>query len=478
MMEVLPTPAQRARYIASVVRTLAEHGVRVNPQQLPSGVAVTFGELLAALLVAAAKVVEPARPEAERLRPEVSIGVESVDFEDEADVVAPCPEDEWLPLAIEPEYPPESVESAEHGEGCAAHEMHWNDEASAGIEVGAGVGWHEAVLVQPRTYEVWFGTNRAPKDGSDPASGFDNCRDPRGVVHYGKCCVTIPRSHVFATVGTPWWKRWLSLRFEDDHLKLQKIAIMPDEASFFDSVRAELASIDASDRHVLVYLHGYHAGFEEAAIRAAQIGFDLKIRGVTAFFSWPSCASVEGYFVDGERIGASEVDIAAFLTAIVRSTGAERVHLLAHSMGNRGLARALQRITAQAASASGVRFWHIILAAPDMEVTLFTGLAKVYPTISERTTMYVSARDKALELSKWLQGSDRAGYTPPVTVVPGIDTIEVTDIDLTMLGHSYYAEAEGVLHDIYDLLNFDAPPDLRARTRLASKNPKYWAIAR
>jgi esterase/lipase superfamily enzyme len=113
-----------------------------------------------------------------------------------------------------------------------------------------------------------------------------------------------------------------------------------------------------------------------------------------------------------------------------------------------------------------------------MEVTLFTGLAKVYPTISERTTMYVSARDKALELSKWLQGSDRAGYTPPVTVVPGIDTIEVTDIDLTMLGHSYYAEAEGVLHDIYDLLNFDAPPDLRARTRLASKNPKYWAIAR
>jgi hypothetical protein len=91
--------------------------------------------------------------------------------------------------------------------------------------------------------------------------------------------------------------------------------------------------------------------------------------------------------------------------------------------------------------------------------------------------MYVSARDKALGLSKWLQDSDRAGFTPPVTIVPDIDTIEVTDIDLTLLGHGYYANAEGVLRDIYELLNFNAPPEKRARTRFAPEK-KYWTIGR
>jgi hypothetical protein len=30
---------------------------------------------------------------------------------------------------------------------------------------------------------------------------------------------------------------------------------------------------------------------------------------------------------------------------------------------------------------------------------------------------------------------------PPTLVVPGIDTINVTNVDLTMLGHGYIAEA-------------------------------------
>jgi len=31
--------------------------------------------------------------------------------------------------------------------------------------------------------------------------------------------------------------------------------------------------------------HGFHVTFEAAAIRAAQIGFDLNVPGATAFFS-------------------------------------------------------------------------------------------------------------------------------------------------------------------------------------------------
>jgi hypothetical protein len=91
----------------------------------------------------------------------------------------------------------------------------------------------------------------------------------------------------------------------------------------------------------------------------------------------------------------------------------------------------------------------------------------------------MSRRDRALGMSKWIQDAARAGFTPPVTVVPGIDTVEVSNVDLTLLGHGYYAEADGVLRDIFDLIHFGAPPDDRARTRpVHDAMGRYWVIGK
>jgi esterase/lipase superfamily enzyme len=230
---------------------------------------------------------------------------------------------------------------------------------------------------------------------------------------------------------------------------------------------------------VLFYLHGFNTSFDEAAIRTAQLFADLKAVGAAAFFSWPSKASLDDYFADADRIGASEAAIASFLSRLATELDGATVHIIAHSMGNRGLARAIQRITAAASKHANVRFGQIILAAPDIEVTLFKDLARVYAQVSQRTTMYVSARDRALGLSRWIQDSKRAGFTPPVTVVPGIDTIEVTNIDMTMIGHGYYAAAGPVLYDIADLLRHGAPPERRVRLYASADTrpeSRYWTI--
>jgi pimeloyl-ACP methyl ester carboxylesterase len=100
--------------------------------------------------------------------------------------------------------------------------------------------------------------------------------------------------------------------------------------------------------HALCFLHGFNVTFADAAIRAAQIGYDLKVPGATAFFSWPSRGSVAAYPVDEASIEASERAITDFLVDFTAHCGAEKVHVIAHSMGNRGLLRALQRIAAQA----------------------------------------------------------------------------------------------------------------------------------
>ncbi len=326
-------------------------------------------------------------------------------------------------------------------------------------------------------YDVWFGTNRAPIDASDPGKGFANERDPAGTVHYGTCSVEIPKTHKFGSTGTHFLKRWLHLEFRDDHLKLKKISPFSSGADFLEAMREEMESLDTNERTILVYLHGFNTSFEEAALRAAQIGFDLKIPGATAFYSWPSMADVRGYPADIARVEASEKQMADFLTALANESGATRVHVIAHSMGNRGFARAIARITSHAATTGNVRFGQILLAAPDIDVDLFNQLAVAYPLISDRTTMYVSARDRALSLSSWLQDSDRAGFTPPITTLDGIDTIEVTNIDLTLLGHGYFAEAAPVLYDMKDLM--EANKDPAKRLRIEEKDAsgrKYWSI--
>ncbi len=147
-------------------------------------------------------------------------------------------------------------------------------------------------------------------------------------------------------------------------------------------------------------------------------------------------------------------------------------------MGNRGLLRAIQRIMAQASATSGVRFGQVFLAAPDLDTGLFRDLAALCPRISERTTLYVSARDRAMEISHWLHQFDRVGYTPPVTVVDGVDTIEVSGLDLSILGHAYFAEAHGVLYDMHQLLSANADPDsrLRLQARQAPDGRRYRAV--
>src|SRR5215469_3610694 len=229
-------------------------------------------------------------------------------------------------------------------------------------------------------FRVWYGTNRAFKNVRDPAKGFKSEFDPDRAVHYGSCKVYIPESHEFGSIGTSWWNRWRKLKFEDDHLKIVERKSSADSEQFFSEIRQEIAAFGPLDRQILLYLHGYCVSFDEAALRAAQIGADLKAVGVTAFFSWPSCGSVRGYFADADRIAASEPAITEFLQHLTRDTGAQAVHIIAHSMGNRGLARSIQRIISDT-SMSGVRFGQIILAAPDIEVSLFRDLAAVYPKI-------------------------------------------------------------------------------------------------
>jgi esterase/lipase superfamily enzyme len=322
-------------------------------------------------------------------------------------------------------------------------------------------------------YVVWYGTNRRPANPGDVSQGYSAERD--STVHYGSCRVFVPKSHKIGSMGSPWWKRLLTLT--DDRLRLLEIRQTAGDAYWRD-IAAQLAAVDPQERHAVIFIHGYNVSFESAALRAAQIGFDLSIRGAMAFFAWPSQGTLAGYPADEATIEASEGVIADFMVDFAGRSDAQSVHVIAHSMGNRAVLRAVNRLGQQAQRRSGARFGQFILAAADVDADTFRHHSGAYGRVARRATLYVSGRDVAVEASRWLHQFPRAGLVPPVMVTPGIDTINVTNVDLTMLGHGYVADARDVLHDIHALIRHGASPEMRFGLREARSedNRRYWLI--
>jgi esterase/lipase superfamily enzyme len=305
-------------------------------------------------------------------------------------------------------------------------------------------------------YPVWFGTDRKPIDARDPALGFGS--EPDNRLHFGKRIVRIPLSHRPGELGSPLWRRLLT--GVDDRITVDPATVLSADA-FTRDVRAFLGTLDPADRNVLVFIHGFNTTFDNAAKRAAQLGFDLRVPGITAFYSWPSLGNITAYMGDLARMEASEQHLADFLVRTTTLVERGKVHLIAHSMGNRGLLNAMHRATTQAALRTGVKFGQIFLAAPDIDARSFARLASIYPQAAEHTTLYVADQDKALLALEWATAETRAGGAPPVLVLPGIDTVRVRGWSLFRLGHSYVAEDASVLRDIRTLLHWSEAPERR-----------------
>ncbi|GAB3726170.1 alpha/beta hydrolase [Hymenobacter agri] len=326
---------------------------------------------------------------------------------------------------------------------------------------------------------VWYATNRQDlRDTQGRLQGFAKTAAP--TTTYGKCLVHIPKTHSIGQTKSNFWRRMLltfTFRQDDEALRLVG-TLIHDATPHWTEIQAAAAEWPADERCALVFIHGYNVSFEDAAIRAAQIGYDLQVRGPVSFFSWPSQGNLLGYAADEAAIEASEAAITQYLLDFAQHSGAKRVHVIAHSMGNRGLLRALQRIATGTAAETPKLFEHIILAAPDVDQALFLNLAEYYGRTARHTTLYVSSKDKALAGSRMLRtGMARAGLTPPVTIAPRIDTVQVANIDLTLLGHGYVAEAREVLTDMHQLLYQNAAPAKRMGLRAAQENGhSYWII--
>src|SRR5262249_10834118 len=117
------------------------------------------------------------------------------------------------------------------------------------------------------------------------------------------------------------------------------------------------------------------------------------------------------------------------LLRAIRGAGIGRVDLLAHSMGNRVVAGAMELMTANAGTQQPF-IHHLILAAPDVYVARFNQASPSFQALSDRVTLYASSADQALTCSQLLHGGPRAGQAGADRIVePRIDTVDVSEVE-------------------------------------------------
>ena len=318
---------------------------------------------------------------------------------------------------------------------------------------------------------VFYATDRSRVQSS--AIVYANTRNDDGDLALGRFDVSIPRDHRLANVERPsWWR----LEFSEDPDR--HFVIVSRTVDSYDSFYSHLTeAVGQSDgREAFVFIHGYNVAFEDAVYRTAQLSYDLGFDGASILYSWPSNGTVRQYTHDWNNSEWSVPRLRWFLEDVARRSGARTVHLIAHSMGNRVLSHALDQM-AQGGGALP-RFSRAILAAPDIDAGVFRQLAENIKRSVQQVTIYASANDRALQLSKEVHGFVRAGDASPACVIDGIDTVDASLLSTDFLGHSYYGDHDSVISDIRCLLEGTSPERRWGLARLTAAGRAYWRFVR
>lgn len=297
------------------------------------------------------------------------------------------------------------------------------------------------------TVEVLYATNRNWL--GDDFSTYGVNRSP---LSFGFAEVTIPHLHKIGHLEAP------SLRRLDFGSKPAKHVTVHRSArelhnEFFTRLAGKVTASET--REVLIFIHGYNVTFQDALRRTAQIAFDLRFPGVPVLYSWPSAGRGTAYIKDETNIHWTVSDLRDFLVEVLNVAGAKAIHLLAHSMGNRALANVLEMWRNDREAAP---FNHVVLTAPDIDAETFKRSAAFLCENAKNVTLYSSAKDKALVLSKKFHGYPRAGEA--IVIVQGMDTIDASAVNTSFMGHSHFAENRSVIEDIYWLIR-NHPPETR-----------------
>ena len=302
------------------------------------------------------------------------------------------------------------------------------------------------------TTTIYFATNRKPNRKTNPTNfGKGFSKTNLGDIRFGYAKVT------------------------DGKLNTSSIKVLPDNPkkgsqALFDELRGAM-KIGKTDS--LIFIHGFNVSFKEAIESAAEMGdfyFKLSKKSYKPnifVFSWPSDGKMTNYSNDrhdAETSGYAFVRGMMKLSTFLKSSDPDvackqKIHLIAHSMGNYVLRHALQQANKIAGGGSPSRiFDNIILTAADEDSDAFEFDYKLaqLPNLAQRITVYFNSGDLALKISDYTKGNpDRMGHDgpdKPHEIHAKVVLVDASSVVTGLSEHSYHQENKIVARDIISVL--------------------------
>jgi esterase/lipase superfamily enzyme len=323
-------------------------------------------------------------------------------------------------------------------------------------------------IVEVTTY---YATNRNSVGGTIPASMYGTRVESRFT--YGRAVVTIPPNHTAGNIELP--SLWKLEREPDPKKHFVLKSVSPLNA---DAARKEMAEKAAKSPAMLIFVHGYNTGFADAALRTAQMAYDLRFPGMAFFFSWPSARTIRGYWQDEEAARLSEGIFAQLLEELSQLPVTD-IYVVAHSMGSRVVGHGIQALAEKGKVMKNLR--EVLFAAPDMNVDLFRNLVapKLAAMQGTRTTIYASSTDLALIASKIVHGFRRVGETAGgVFTYQGLETIDASKAPGATrgYGHHYLVDSPPVVKDIQTIIERKVSAKLRGLGQVGAPPSLYFLL--
>lgn len=242
------------------------------------------------------------------------------------------------------------------------------------------------------SHEIFVATSRAR--AADPREVFSG--DRAVATSFARVDITVPAIHRTGSVERPTG----NLGDPSRYFTATRVAAYRDEAAFSGALRADIARRGG---RALVFIHGYNTAFDGAVYRITQIAHDAGYPGTPILFSWASAGRTVDYVYDNNSATAARDQLEQLLRLVARS-GATRVDIVAHSMGNWVTMEALRQLAITGDRDLGGKMGDVVLASPDIDVDVFKSQMRRYGVPNKPFFVLSSSNDRALNISGLIAG--------------------------------------------------------------------------
>lgn len=259
-------------------------------------------------------------------------------------------------------------------------------------------------------------------------------------------------------------------------------------------------------KSVLVIVWGFRDWFQSAALKTAYTAYVLDLNTPVLLFDWPGNQGdgSRGYAAARQIATQSSVDLGAVLATVIRETGAENVWVMGSSLGCQTICDSFVWLTSQPDLLLGKpKIGHVVLSAPDVSAQAFNEkFSERIQALSQHLTAYVSSNDRALLMSRWINGERRLGRLAQAMMPPeertvqyefeealelldlqakgakNISVVDATPINRTRNLHHFFTDSPEFFDDLYQRLL--RPDNIVNRclhsVRTSPRGETYWIL--